>query len=84
MKEEGVVVCVCSPTIWERKAGGSGVQDPSELQSEFEASLNNTLRLSQNKRRGLREMTQELKAIAALADDPGLVPSIHVVAQNHT
>ena len=28
-------------------------------------------------------MAQQLKALAALAEDPGLVPSTHIVANNH-
>jgi hypothetical protein len=33
--------------------------------------------------RGVREMAQWLRALAALAKDLGLVPSTHRVAHNH-
>ena len=32
---------------------------------------------------GVREMTQWLSVLSALADDLSLVPSIHLVAHNH-
>jgi hypothetical protein len=39
---------------------------------------------TQNKiHEGIGEMAQQLRALAALAEDPVLIPSIHMVVHNH-
>jgi hypothetical protein len=32
---------------------------------------------------GTREMAQQIRASAALTEDPGLIPSIHMTISNH-
>jgi hypothetical protein len=35
------------------------------------------------RKKGARELAQQLKALDALADDSSLVPSTHILAYNH-
>jgi hypothetical protein len=46
VNEPCMVVHTCNPRIEKDKAGGSGVQDQTELYSEFQASLGYTARPS--------------------------------------
>ena len=78
----GVKIHVFNPITWEAEADGSLSLSKASLVCIVERLSQTTQQQQQQQATffyGVREMAQQLKTLVALAEDPDLVPSIHMV-----